>query len=566
MKPRLPRPKRAHAWSQNARTVFGERYLLKDGHGRTAESIEGLLWRVAKAVAGPEKSADRARYAESFYQLMVSAEFLPNSPTLMNAGKDQGQLSACFVLPIFDSLESIFDALKSAAVIHQSGGGTGFSFSRLRSRGDAVSSSHGAAGGPTSFLGVFDQATEAIKQGGVRRGANMGVLRVDHPDILEFIALKRDRRQITNFNLSVGVTSEFWSSLLAGQEVDLRCPRTGATRRRVAAAEIFSAIVDAAWRCGDPGLIFLDRTNLFNPTPSRGEFEATNPCGEQPLLAHESCNLGSINLSKFVSDGGLDWERLAGAVSVCVRFLDNVIDVNHYPLAQSAEITRANRKIGLGVMGFADALLDLDIPYGSVEAVEFGERIMAFVDRHAKRASAELARERGAFVGFKDSLWARLGYPRLRNATVSTVAPTGTISLLAGASSGIEPIFAAQIQRNVLDGKVLRETHPAVARALERKRVADPRELGRAWQPARELGVAEHLGVQAAFQRHSDSAVSKTVNLPASATREDVAAAYLAAERLGCKGITVYRDQSLGAQVLEDATEPQALACDLCVD
>lgn len=556
-----------HQWSDNAKVVLRERYFKKDSQGRSLESVDDLLWRVASAIAAPEAKATQTRRRDCFFSMMARAEFLPNSPTLMNAGLPDGQLSACFVLPVLDSLDSIFDTLKSAALIHQSGGGTGFSFSRLRPRGEAVSSSQGVAGGPISFLGVFDQATEAIKQGGVRRGANMGVLRVDHPDILEFIALKKAKRQVTNFNLSVGVTAEFWSALLAGDEFRLRCPRTGKAKRTVLAPEVFSAIIDAAWSCGDPGLIFLDRTNLFNPTPFKGSFEATNPCGEQPLLAFESCNLGSINLSKFgssVATSGVDWVRLEQCVHECVRFLDNVIEVNAYPLAESERITRSNRKIGLGVMGFADLLLELEIPYGSGDSIELGERLMAFIDRHAKRASARLARERGAFAGFRDSLWSGLGYPPLRNATVSTVAPTGTISLLAGASSGIEPIFAAHIQRNVLGGKVLREVHPAVKRAMERRGVSDPQDLGDAWKPARELPVAAHLAVQAAFQRHADSAVSKTVNLPESASREEVATAYLSAERQGCKGITIYRDQSLGAQVLEDASDTQG--CDLCVD
>ncbi|MFN7685711.1 MAG: adenosylcobalamin-dependent ribonucleoside-diphosphate reductase [Oligoflexia bacterium] len=561
-----------HRWSENARIVLTERYLLRDDSGRTTETPDQLLWRVARSIADVEKSIHRRRWAQRFYELMASGDFLPNSPTLMNAGRENGQLAACFVIPIEDSLDSIFDALKYAAKIHQSGGGTGFSFSRLRGKGSEVSTSHGVAGGPLAFLQIFDQSTEAIKQGGVRRGANMGVLRVDHPDILEFIDIKRDQTSITNFNLSVGVTGAFFDALAKGRKVELRCPHSGRAVRSVAAQEIFDRIVDSAWKCGDPGLLFLDRMNLFNPTPTRGAFEATNPCGEQPLLGYEACNLGSINLGNFVGPSGIEWQRLADAVHLAIRFLDDVIDANHYPLLESEAITRRNRKVGLGVMGFADLLLALGIPYGAPEAEQLGETLMAWVDRHAKTASAQLALERGAFEGFARSLWARLGYPKLRNATVSTVAPTGTISLLLGASSGIEPIFAAHLRRNVLGGKRLTELHPAVEKALRQKGVGDlnvsedsiGQRLGAAWRPARVLSIEEHLYTQAAFQRHSDSAVSKTVNLPESASRQDVARAYLLAHQLGCKGITVYRDKSRSSQVLEQAA-PGAV-CDLCVD
>ncbi len=566
---------KTHRWSDNARIVLEERYLLRGERGHLSESPEGMLVRVARAVAEPERPRARKLWEDRFYALMAAGDFLPNSPTLMNAGKADGQLSACYVLPVEDSLDSIFDALKSAAQIHQSGGGTGFSFSKLRQRGAEVGSSGGVAGGPMAFLRIFDQATDAIKQGGVRRGANMGVLRVDHPDILEFIQAKRDFKSITNFNLSVGVTGEFFSALRSDRTILLICPHTGKGLKEIRAREVFDQLVDAAWACGDPGLLFLDRMNEFNPTPSGGDFLATNPCGEQPLLGYESCNLGSIQVSNFLDStgSGVDWTRLREAVSVAVRFLDNVIDANHYPLPECAAITRRNRKIGLGVMGFADLLLLLGIPYSDLRAVELGEKLMSWLDRTAKSESARLARERGEFPAFGLSVWKSLGYPPLRNATVSTVAPTGTISLLLGASSGIEPIFAANIQRNVLGGKKLSELHGAVARALANRGVRAAgaisdaevaRVLGSAWVPARALSAAGHIRMQAAFQRHSDSAVSKTVNLPESASREDVARAYWLAYELGCKGITVYRDKCRPEQVLEDAGV--SAACDLCVD
>jgi ribonucleoside-diphosphate reductase alpha chain len=495
--------------------------------------------------------------------MMVQRRFLPNSPTLMNAGRKGGQLSACFVLPVGDSLESIFDTLKYAAKIHQSGGGTGFSFSQIRAQGSRVGSHQGVASGPVSFIRVFDIATETIKQGGTRRGANMAVLRVDHPDILEFIESKRNHYSLSNFNISVGITREFMRAVRSDGEFELRDPRTQKSVKKLKAKDLFNQIIDSAWECGDPGVVFLDRINLFNPTPHVGLMESTNPCGEQPLLPFESCNLGSLNLGAYFLDGQFNWDLFRQDIWTAVRFLDNVIEINSYPIAECKKITLRNRKIGLGVMGFADLLLLEGLPYGSQEAVSRGELIMSVLDREAKRASFALAKKRGVFPNWKGSLWQRLGYAPLRNATVSTVAPTGTISMIAGASSGIEPIFSAIYTRNVLDGARLTEIHPAVQKllisrnfksALSSMEITEEqisRELGAAWSPSKDVSVYFHVQMQAAFQRHSDSAVSKTINLPKEATREEVAQAYFLADQLGCKGITVYRDQSKPTQVLE---------------
>lgn len=532
--------------SENARVVLERRYLLRDEAGQVSETPAELLERVAEAVSKRGRTTHgpvRAR----FLDLMASGNFLPNSPTLMNAGRPEGQLSACFVLPVEDSLNSIFETLKHAALIHQSGGGTGFSFSRLRSRGSRVKTTQGVASGPVSFIRIFDAATEAIKQGGTRRGANMAVLSVEHPDIQEFIDSKRDGRSITNFNISVGATRGFMEAVERGD-----------ARERA----LFSRMCHAAWECGDPGLVFLDRINLLNPTPREGDMESTNPCGEQPLLPYESCNLGSLNLGNFVEQGAIQWKPLRQAIWDAVLFLDTVIDINAYPIDACRRITLKNRKIGLGVMGFADLLLFLGLRYDSPRAREMGEQLMAFIDREGKRASADLARRYGAFPNWKGSLWEKLGYPKLRNATVSTVAPTGTISLIAGCSSGIEPIFSGVLARNVLDGDRLVEVHPPLKRVFAERGLtlsARPTEqdieksLQDVWSPARRVSVAGHVGMQAVFQRHSDSAVSKTINLPQSATPTEVEEAYLLAYRSGCKGITVYRDQSRSTQVLEPA-------------
>lgn len=546
-------------FSGNARQVLESRYLLRDERGELTEDPEGLFLRVASAISEVE-GRKRAQWRDRYFALMRSRKFLPNSPTLMNAGREAGQLSACYVLPIGDSLEGIFGALRDAAKIHQSGGGTGFSFSRLRARGSRVRSTQGTASGPVSFIRIFDAATETIRQGGVRRGANMAVLRIDHPDILEFIDAKTDQRSITNFNVSVGVTDEFMHALRADEGFRLRDPQSGREVRRLQASEVFSRIVKAAWECGDPGLVFLDRINLFNPTPQAGEIESTNPCGEQPLLAFESCNLGSMNLGLYCEEGGrVNWAQLREDVRTAVHFLDAVVDANFYPVEESRRVTLRNRKIGLGVMGLADLLLEMRIPFDSGEARKVGEQVMAFLEREARRYSAELAATKGAFPNWKGSLWSQLGFPKLRNATVTTVAPTGTISLIAGASGGIEPIFAGVFQRNVLDGAQLLDVHPTVEKVISKRGVsvselteeALNEALGGAWSPAQKVSVEGHVRMQAAFQRHSDSAVSKTINLPESARPEDVDRAYRLAYALGCKGITIYRDKSRTSQVLE---------------
>jgi ribonucleoside-diphosphate reductase alpha chain len=568
-----------NSWSPNALAVLESRYLWKDGDGKVCETPEELFGRVARAIAEPEGRA-ASRWEERFRSMMLGRRFMPNTPTLMNAGKKEGQLSACFVLPVGDSLDEIFETLKHAAKIHQSGGGTGFAFSNLRAAGSLVNSTHGVASGPVSFIRIFDVATETIKQGGARRGANMAVLRVDHPDIVEFVDSKRDLKSIVNFNISVGATGEFMEAVLNKGSFALRDPKSGKEVRRVQAEEIFQRIAQAAWESGDPGLVFLDRVNFMNPTPNVGPMESTNPCGEQPLLPYESCNLGSLNLGLYVNDGSFDWAGFREDIRASVRFLDNVIDVNRYPVKECARITHRNRKIGLGVMGFADLLLSLELPYDSEAAVEVGERIMAFLDREAKSASMSLAEERGAFPNFKGSLWDRLGYAPMRNATVSTVAPTGTISIIAGASSGIEPIFAAVFYRNILSGARLIDVHPAVAAKLREKGISTEglteekvaSLLGRAWSPASLVSIEGHVRMQSAFQRHSDSAVSKTINLPASASVADVQRSYLEAYRLGCKGITIYRDRSRPTQVLdrtpqvgpEDEDAPAAAYCPSC--
>lgn len=566
--------------TKNALTVLERRYLAKGENGEIIETPEEMFRRVARAVAQPDLNyqpdKDISAVEEEFYNLMTSLEFLPNSPTLMNAGRPLGQLSACFVLPIDDSMEAIFDAVKQAALIHKSGGGTGFSFSRLRPKGSTVNTTGGVASGPVSFMRVFNMATEAVKQGGTRRGANMGILRVDHPDILEFIDCKKNNADITNFNISVGITEAFMKAVEESEDYDLVNPSTGKITGRLNAREIFDKIVHSAWRNGEPGVIFLDRLNKDNVAPALGEIESTNPCGEQPLLSYESCNLGSINLVKmlkFNDDGAeIDWDKLAKTVEKAVHFLDNVIDANKFPLEKIAKTTRMTRKIGLGVMGWADMLLYLGIPYNSEEAVALADRLMKFVLGCGRRASAELAKTRGAFPLFEQSIYK--DGPPLRNATVTTIAPTGTLSIIAGVSSGIEPVFSYVYIRNVMDGTEMLEVNPVLEEVLKKRelysdelmrRIAEegtiahfeeiPEDIRRVFVSAHDISPLYHIKMQAAFQNHTDNAVSKTVNFPNSATVEEVAEVYKLAYRLGCKGVTIYRDGSRDSQVLNLASK-----------
>jgi ribonucleoside-diphosphate reductase alpha chain len=568
----------AASLTENARTVLAARYLARE-RGVAVETPEQLFHRVACHVAAVEGAIHGAGAEEvaavtaRFEAMMSRLEFLPNSPTLMNAGRPLGQLAACFVVPVEDSTRGVFEAVRWAAEIQKTGGGTGFSFSRLRPAGDVVGSTGGAAAGPVALMQVFDAATEAIKQGGTRRGANMGILRVDHPDILAFISLKLDEARMRNFNLSVGITDAFMAAVAAGGRYDLRNPRDGAVVGQLDARVVFDAIARAAWAVGDPGLVFLDRVNLLQPTPGLGVIEATNPCGEQPLLPFESCTLGSLDLGRFVAPGppvALDWPRLGLAIHDAVRFLDDVLDANRYPLPEIEAATLATRKIGLGVMGWADALAALDLAYDSEAAVALAGEVAAFLETTSLAASAELADRRGPFPAWGQSRWRQAGQRPLRNATTTTIAPTGTISIIAGCSSGIEPLYALAYQRHVLDGAVLTELNPAFAAAAAaagvdldgavREAIAAtggirglatvPEAIRRRFPTAHELAPSWHVRMQAAFQRHVHAAVSKTVNLRREATFEDVRAAYQLAYDLGCKGITVYRDGSRSGQVL----------------
>jgi ribonucleoside-diphosphate reductase alpha chain len=585
--------------TDNARTVLKRRYLLKDREGRQVETERELFVRVARFIAEADRNygADDARVdktAAGFFNMMAELEFMPNSPTLMNSGRELGQLSACFVLPVEDSMEGIFETNKHAALIHKSGGGTGFSFSRLRPRNSVVASTSGVASGPVSFMKVFDASTDAVKQGGTRRGANMGILRVDHPDILEFISCKDKTDEITNFNISVAITDAFMEAVEKGERYPLYNPHTGQTHviedepQFLDAREVFDDIIEHAWRTGEPGVIFIDRMNQLNPTFPAEQIEATNPCGEQPLPPFDSCNLGSVNLGRFVmdplpenyaignADEGVDWERLGQVVRRGIHFLDNVIDQNRYPIPEIEVQTHKNRRVGLGVMGWADMLVRLRLPYDSPEAIALGEQVMEFVQTEARKHSSELAKTRGKFPGWENSVYAR-DQVAMRNATVTTVAPTGTISIIAGCSSGIEPYYSLAYERNVLDGTRLTEVNPLFERAASDgeflsedliERVAASRSIGEfddipeavraLFLTAADVDAEDHVRMQAVFQKHCDSSVSKTINLPETSTPVDVKAAFTKAFQLGCKGVTVYRDRSRPEQVLAPISKSAA--------
>ncbi len=570
--------KTAEGWlipkvSENAARVLERRYLRKNEAAECCENISEMIMRVARNIAQAEltfnKDADAEKWVREFYNMMARLEFVPNSPTLMNAGRELQQLSACFVLPVDDSIDSIFEIVKNTALIHKSGGGTGFSFSRIRPKNDIVSTSHGFSSGPISFMKVFNEATEAINQGGFRRGANMAILDYDHPDIMDFITAKQDEDQLNNFNISVGITEKFMELVQKDEEYELLNPRTKEPVRKIKARKVFDKIVEKAWQSGEPGIVFLDRLNKDNPTPQIGMIESTNPCGEQPLLPYEACNLGSINLGKMINHQGIDFEKLKTTVHKSVRFLDNVIEMNRYPLSQIEKMARGNRKIGLGVMGFADLLIKLGVPYNSEEALAIGEEIMKFISVESKKASEGLAVERGSFPNFKDSTFDVKGEHPIRNATTTTIAPTGTISIIANASSGIEPLYAVCFTRNVLDGTKLVEVNPifeAIAKkegfyskelmekisqnstVQEMKEI--PAEIRKLFVTAHDISPSWHIKMQSAFQKYTDNAVSKTVNFKNSATQSDVSEVYFLAYKLGCKGVTVYRDGCRQQQVL----------------
>jgi ribonucleoside-diphosphate reductase alpha chain len=563
--------------TENARTVLERRYLKKDSDGKVIERPEDMFLRVARHIAQAEEAYGDGEAVENmaalFYRMMTEFHFLPNSPTLMNAGRRLGQLAACFVLPVEDSLDGIFSALKNAALIHKSGGGTGFSFSRLRPKDSRVGSTGGVASGPVSFMKIFNTATEQVKQGGTRRGANMAILRVDHPDILDFVTCKKYHRDLNNFNISVGITDAFMESVKMLTAYDLIDPKEGKKVGELNAAELYLQLVEQAWENGDPGIIFLDRINRDNPTPALGEIESTNPCGEQPLLPFEACNLGSINLAKFVTstDGkpAVDYAGLKEIVWSAVRFLDNTIDMSRYPLPEITAMVEGNRKIGLGVMGFADMLYQLAVPYNSEEALLLAEDVMAFIQRESREASSDLAQKRGTFKNYDESVFKNKKGCRYRNATITTVAPTGTLSIIAACSSGVEPLFALSFIRRVMDDDELLEVNPCFEKIAREKgfyspdlmnriartgSIADiddiPEEVRRVFVTAHDVDPQWHVRMQAAFQKYTDNAVSKTVNLPNDATTEDVLKVYNLAFELGCKGITIYRDGSKQNQVL----------------
>lgn len=565
-----------------AARVLSERYLRRDPEGQVIETADGLFRRVAQAVAAAEERYggpySTARQAEAFYAAMASLKFLPNTPTLMNAGLPRGQLAACFVIPIYDDMRSILEGVRDMALIHQTGGGTGFNFSHLRPRGDQVRSTGRVASGPVGFMRIFDTTTEVVKQGGRRRGANMGILRADHPDILEFITTKAELGMLTNFNLSVAVTDDFMHRVEHNDTYPLINPRTGQEVRRLKAREVFDLICRYAVETGDPGLVFMDAIEAANPTPEVGPLESTNPCGEQPLLAYEACNLGSINLAALVNAGELDWEALDRLVALSVAFLDDVIDCSQYPLPQITAIVHANRKIGLGVMGLADMFIKLGLAYDSPEALQLAEAIMSRIQDRAVAQSQALAKERGFFPNFYQSRWHREGQPPRRHATVTTIAPTGTISIISGVSSGIEPLFAVAYRRRALEGEEFEEVHPLFLEKLRsaglsadewvpqvlatgrvRPLIGLPEDIRRLFPTTFEVSVEHQVKMQAAFQRHVENAVSKTINLAPEATQSDVAAAFMLAFKSGLKGITVYRYGSKPGQVLSLPSGAEAL-------
>lgn len=574
--------------TENALLVLRKRILARDGNGQVTETPGAMFQRVAQSIASADlqygPTEDAAASERAFLEVITRLEFLPNSPTLMNAGLNLAQLSACFVLPIEDSMEGIFGTLADTALIQKSGGGTGFSFSRLRPKKDRIESTQGESSGPVSFIRLYNFATEVTKLGGKRAGANMAILRVDHPDIQEFIAAKTNPLELNTFNISVAVSDEFMNRVKADEPYDLINPRTGLVVAQLNARGVFERILESAWRNGEPGVIFIDRINRDNPTPELGQIESTNPCGEQPLLAYESCVLGSINLSRFSRDGGVDYARLKEVVAIGVHFLDNIIDVSEFPVPQIKHITRANRKIGLGVMGWADLLIDLGIPYDSEEAIQLADEVMSSISGEAMKTSAELAKKRGPFPQwFQESIYENTSQPARRNATITTVAPTGTISLIADCSSGIEPIYSVAYRRISFESEQMLFVHPLFEQYARRhgfhseglmdlvavkgslQDTAEvPEKAKRLFVTTHEIAPEWHVRMQAAFQKHIDAAVSKTINFPNVATVDDVRWAYLLAYELGCKGITIYRDGSREKQVLStrtaDLSEPATLA------
>ncbi len=564
--------------TENAIKVLERRYLKKDSSGKVCETPEQMFRRVARHVAKAEKQYGDANHVrkieEIFYGMMTELKFLPNSPTLMNAGRRLGQLAACFVLPVEDSMDGIFDALKNAAIIHKSGGGTGFSFSRLRPKNSMVGTTGGVASGPVSFMRIFNTATEQVKQGGTRRGANMAILRVDHPDIIEFIHCKKNGKELNNFNISVAVTDEFMQAVREDKNYSLIDPRTRKTAAELKAADVYSALVENAWKNGDPGIIFLDRINRDNPTPELGAIESTNPCGEQPLLPMEACNLGSINLALFVDRDGpsIDYKGLAEIVRWSVRFLDDTIDMSQYPLPEIDKMVQGNRKIGLGVMGFSDMLYQLGVSYNSDKALEVAEDVMEFIQKASHEASLAMAEQRGVFSNYEQSVFKDKKGCRYRNATTSTIAPTGTLSIISNCSSGIEPLFALSFVRRVMDNDELAEVNPYFEKVAKERgfystelmaEIAStgsigaieeiPEDVRKVFVTAHDISPEWHVRMQAAFQKHTDNAVSKTVNLPNKASVEDVRKVYDLAYELGCKGVTIYRDGSRENQVLSVA-------------